>query len=84
LKLSQSHFLTQKELCQRWKISRATLFRGEREGRFPSRIQMGGRRVAYLTSDVLRQEQQWLEKREERKMQQGNQPMRNAKETSSC
>lgn len=52
-------FLSVKALCERWNVSRSTLYRGEKNGRFPARVRITERRVGYLLADVLRCEEQW-------------------------
>lgn len=47
--------LTVEELCERWAISKGTLYHWERDGRIAP-LPIGGRRKIYSMGDVLRAE----------------------------
>lgn len=48
------------DTCQATKLSRTTLWRLEREGKFPSRRKLSGNAVGWLESEV----DAWIESRE--------------------
>ena len=55
-----SRFIRYPEVCQRIQLARTTIWRLEREGRFPRRRKLSGNAVAYLESEI----EAWIESRE--------------------
>jgi prophage regulatory protein len=53
-----NHLLSRKEVLKITSLSRATLFRLEREGRFPKAVPITDSRVAYSAEDV----DAWIER----------------------
>ncbi len=53
-------FLSSKQVQERTSLSRTTLWRLEKEGLFPSRIQVSPRRVAWSEAEVT----DWLKSRQ--------------------
>ena len=53
-------FLSSKQVQERTSLSRTTLWRLEKEGLFPSRIQVSPRRVAWSEAEVI----EWLKSRQ--------------------
>lgn len=51
-KLCESRIVRPKELCQRLEISRATLWRWERQGLMPKKRQLGPNAVGWLESEI--------------------------------
>jgi len=58
---AQSLIIRPGELVKMLNLSRPTLWRMEKEGRFPRRKQIGGRAVGYLRSEI----EEWLRTRPE-------------------
>lgn len=56
---TDSLLLRQREVSRLLGISRSTLFRWERVGNFPSRVQIGPHSIAWRTSDI----HEWLRTR---------------------
>lgn len=53
MSLSESPFLLDDEVEQRSLLSPTTRWRREKEGRFPRRIKIGARKIAYRRSEIL-------------------------------
>ena len=53
--------MTQRELCNRWKVSKASLERWQSEGIGPIYVKLGGQ-VRYMREDVLEYEASCLRK----------------------
>ncbi len=47
-------FLSIKEVCQSVKLGKTSIYKLEKERRFPSRVSLGVRRVAWRKSDIDR------------------------------
>ena len=60
---TQTRYLSPKELCKRWNLSRTTLYRGVKQGRYPASVQISPRRVGYLFADVEQCERSWQKAR---------------------
>lgn len=56
---SVSRLLRQDEVCDRTGLSRTTIWRRERDGDFPRRVQLGDNTVAWVESEV----EEWIESR---------------------
>jgi predicted DNA-binding transcriptional regulator AlpA len=53
MKITGLKLISEAELVQLISVSRATIYRWEREGKFPKRISFGvGRRIAFRASDI--------------------------------
>jgi prophage regulatory protein len=48
----QRQILRPKEVIKEYGLSRSTIFRLEREAKFPKRVRLGSRDVGYLRSDL--------------------------------
>ena len=53
----ESEFWSIKQVVKRVGMSRTTIWREERQGRFPRRIQLSRNRIGWLSSEVL----SWME-----------------------
>lgn len=56
-----THVLSQRIVLGRVPVSRTTLWRMEREGRFPKRIKLSANRVGWIAEEV----EQWIQSRKE-------------------
>jgi len=52
LSLDKSFFLTLSQTCDVVNLSRSTIYRMEKKGLFPKRIQLSPQRKGYRTSDL--------------------------------
>jgi len=52
LSLDKSYFLTLSQTCDVVNLSRSTIYRMEKKGLFPKRIQLSPQRKGYRTSDL--------------------------------
>jgi prophage regulatory protein len=52
-------FISYEEVVRRTGLSRVTIWRMEKDGRFPKRRQIGARRVGWIESEV----DEWMESR---------------------
>ena len=52
LSLDKSYFLTLSQTCDVVNLSRSTIYRMEKRGEFPKRIQLSPQRKGYRTSDL--------------------------------
>ena len=52
LSLDKSYFLTLSQTCDVINLSRSTIYRMEKKGLFPKRIQLSPQRKGYRTSDL--------------------------------
>ena len=52
LSLDKSYFLTLIQTCDVVNLSRSTIYRMEKKGLFPKRIQLSPQRKGYRTSDL--------------------------------
>lgn len=52
LSLDKSYFLTLSQTCDVVNLSLSTIYRMEKKGLFPKRIQLSPRRKGYRTSDL--------------------------------
>ena len=50
--LDKSYFLTLSQTCDVVNLSRSTIYRMEKKGLFPKRIQLSPQRKGYRTSDL--------------------------------
>ena len=50
--LDESYFLTLRQTCDVVNLSRSTIYRMEKKGLFPKRIQLSPQRKGYRTSDL--------------------------------
>ena len=50
--LDESYFLTLSQTCDVVNLSRSTIYRMEKKGLFPKRIQLSPQRKGYRTSDL--------------------------------
>lgn len=65
-------FVRIQEVLQRVSKSRSTIWRDEREGRFPRRVQIGKNSVAWLESDIDRYIQERVSASQAYKSRKGN------------
>ena len=61
--MSSEKILRTKEVQGQTKLGRTTIWRLEREGRFPKRVQLSDRRVGWKASDV----EEWVRSRPDAK-----------------
>jgi prophage regulatory protein len=54
--MQESRVIRFPELCKKIGVSRSTIFRWERDKKFPSRFKLGENSIAWLLSDV----ENWL------------------------
>ena len=52
LSLDKSYFLTLSQTCDVVNLSRSTIYRMEKRGDFPKRVQLSPQRKGYRTSDL--------------------------------
>tara|TARA_Y100001972_G_scaffold106482_1_gene134919 strand:- start:227 stop:424 length:198 start_codon:yes stop_codon:yes gene_type:complete len=52
LSLDKSYFLTLNQTCEVVNLSRSTIYRLEKKGLFPKRVQLSPQRKGYRTSDL--------------------------------
>jgi len=55
----KERFYNMKTVCEMTSVSRGTIWRWEKSGDFPKRVQIGPRRVAHKASDI----EKWFETR---------------------